>query len=236
VIENVDALKQAAAESAVALIEPGMVVGLGSGSTAAFAVSALAKRIREGLQIVAIPTSETTASQARDQGIPLTTWAEHREIDLTIDGADEIELATLNLIKGHGGALLREKIVAAASRRLVIIADESKLVDRLALRTTIPVEVVPFGWQLTARRLHDVGATATLRLAADDQPFTSDGGHYILDCAFPHHPLPESIASDLDRLVGVVEHGLFLNMTAEAHVASTTGVRILTRSQTDPLC
>src|SRR5207244_6251890 len=125
-----------AAESAAALVENGMVVGLGSGSTATFAVSAIARRVREGLRIVAVPTSERTAAQARDLGIPLTTFAEHLEIDLTIDGADEIEIGTLNLIKGHGGALLREKIVASVTKRLIIVADETKLVDRLGMLTT----------------------------------------------------------------------------------------------------
>jgi ribose 5-phosphate isomerase A len=220
-------LKQAAADSAAALVENGMVVGLGTGSTATLAIAAIARRVREGLRIVGIPTSERTAAQARESGIPLTTWSEHPHIDLTIDGADEIEIATLNLIKGHGGALLREKIVASASRRLVIIADESKLVERLGVRTTIPVEVIPFGWELTARRLQDSGAVATLRLVAGGQPFTSDGGHYIVDCAFPN-PRSAPIAEALDRTIGVVEHGLFLNMTSEVHLASPTGVRVLT--------
>jgi ribose 5-phosphate isomerase A len=222
---DLTALKQAAAESAAALVEPGMLVGLGSGSTAAFAVAALARRVRDGLRIAAIPTSERTAAQARASGIPLTTFADHPHLDLTIDGADEIETATLNLIKGHGGALLREKIVAAASRRLIIVADETKLVHRLGLRTTIPIEVVPFGWQLTARRLQDLGATLTLRRTDADRPFTSDSGHYILDCALPN-PQPASIAQDLDRTVGVVEHGLFLGMASEAHVATPAGVRV----------
>jgi ribose 5-phosphate isomerase A len=219
--------KQIAAESAAALAQDGMVVGLGTGSTAAFAVTALARRVREGLRIIGIPTSERTAAQARESGIPLATFAEHSQIDLTIDGADEIEIGTLDLIKGHGGALLREKIVASVSHRMVIIADETKLVDRLGLSTTIPVEVVPFGWQLTARRLQDSGAIATLRRTAADQPFTSDGGHYILDCAFPSHPSSDSLAQELDRIIGVVEHGLFLGIASEAHVATSTGVRVL---------
>ena len=227
-----DAQKRAAAESAAALVENGMVVGLGTGSTAAFAVSALAQRVREGLRIVGIPTSERTAAQARELGIPLTTWAEHAEIDMTIDGADEIELGTLHLIKGHGGALLREKIVATASKRLVIIADETKLVERLGLRTTIPVEVIPFGWEVTARRLQNAGAKVELRRAEDDQPFISDGGHYILHCAFSPEASAEALAEALDRTVGVVEHGLFLGMTSEARVAATAGVRVFTAAGT----
>jgi ribose 5-phosphate isomerase A len=167
-------------------------------------------------------------------GIPLTTWADHREIDLTIDGADEIESGTLNLIKGHGGALLREKIVASATKRFVIIADETKLVDRLGQHTTIPVEVVPFGWELAARRLHDLGTAATLRLADNEQPFVSDGGHYIVDCAFPAERSTEFLADALDRLVGVVEHGLFLGITSEAHVATSTGLRVLLPKRSSP--
>ncbi|HEY4362150.1 MAG TPA: ribose-5-phosphate isomerase RpiA [Bryobacteraceae bacterium] len=222
-----DTLKRAAADSAAALVESGMVVGLGSGSTAAFAVSALAHRVRAGLRMVGIPTSEQTAREARTQGIPLTTWAEHARIDITIDGADEIELVSLSLIKGHGGALLREKIVATASTRLVIVADETKLVERLGRKTTIPVEVIPFGWEVTARRLEDAGAKTALRRADGDQPFLSDGGHLILDCMFPTEASSEALAEALDRTVGVVEHGLFLGMTSEAHVAHSAGVRVL---------
>ncbi len=142
-------LKQAAAESAVAQVMDGMIVGLGTGSTAALAVTALGKRVRQGLRVIGIPTSEATAEQARGLGIPLSTLAGHSEIDLTIDGADEVEQGTLNLIKGHGGALLREKIVASASARLIIIVDETKLVERLGVHFAVPVEVVPFGWQAT---------------------------------------------------------------------------------------
>src|SRR6266567_1830908 len=161
--------KQAAAESAIARVMDGMIVGLGTGSTAVFAVSALGKRVQQGLRVVGIPTSEKTAEQARGLGIPLSTLAEHSQIDLTIDGADEVELGTLNLIKGHGGALLREKIVASASTRLAIVADESKLVEQLALRFPIPVEVVPFGWQATAKRLRQIGADPSLRRSPDGQ-------------------------------------------------------------------
>ena len=146
-----DALKRAAAEAAVQLVENDMIVGLGSGSTAAFAVEALARRHRQGLRFVGIPTSERTAAQAKAADIPLTSFSEHRQIDLTIDGADEVERGTLNLIKGLGGALLREKIVAAASHRLAIVVDGSKLVDRLGTRTPVPVEVVAFGLEATAR-------------------------------------------------------------------------------------
>src|SRR5204863_10106607 len=160
-----DALKRAAAEAAVELVEDGMVVGLGTGSTAAFAVEALARRHRQGLHFVGIPTSERTAAQARAAGIPLTSFAQHRQIDLTIDGADEVERGTLNLIKGLGGALLREKIVASASRRLAIVVDGAKLVDRLGTHAPVPIEVVAFGLEPTQASLEALGASARLRLS-----------------------------------------------------------------------
>src|ERR1700722_18137731 len=150
---EVDALKRAAAEAAGQMVQNDMVVGLGSGSTAAFAVEALARRRRQGLHFVGISTSERTAAQAKAADIPLTSFAEHRQIDLTIDGADEVERGTLNLIKGRGGALVREKIVAAASHRLAIVADGSKLVDRLGSRTAVPVEVITFGLEATRESL-----------------------------------------------------------------------------------
>jgi len=152
-----DALKRAAAEAAAELVQNDMVVGLGTGSTAAFAVEALARRHREGLQFIGIPTSDHTAAQAKAVNIPLTSFAEHRQIDLTIDGADEVERGTLNLIKGLGGALLHEKIVAAASRRLAIVVDGLKLVDRLGAHTPVPVEVVTFGLEATQAALESIG-------------------------------------------------------------------------------
>src|SRR5215471_9607726 len=179
-----DALKRAASEAAVELVEDGMVVGLGTGSTAAFAVEALARRHRQGLRFVGIPTSERTAAQARAAGIPLTSFSEHRQIDLTIDGADEVERGTLNLIKGLGGALLREKIVAAASRRLAIVVDGAKLVDRLGTRTPVPVEVVAFGLEATRTALEVRGASVQLRQSPAREPFVTDSGNRILDCSF----------------------------------------------------
>lgn len=220
-------LKTAAAESAAALVTDGMIVGLGSGSTAALAVSALGRRAREGLRIVGIPTSESTAAQARALGIPLSSLADESQIDMTIDGADEVEEGSLNLIKGHGGALLREKIVASASKRLVIVIHDSKLVSRLAVREPVPVEVVPFGWLATAHRLSDLGAKPSLRRDAKGEPFVSDGGHYILDCVFEPIDAAELLARRLDHVVGLVEHGLFIGMTAEVHVAGTGSVHVL---------
>src|SRR3954447_11807008 len=184
-----------------------MVVGLGSGSTAALAVRAIGRRAP---RIIGVATSESTATLARELGIRLATLAEQPHIDLTIDGADEIELRTLNLIKGRGGALLREKIVASATARLVIIADESKVVDRLtAADRPIPVEVVPFGWESTAVRLRAIGATPILR-----QGFTTDGGNYILDCLWADMGPAADLARCIDEIVGVVEHGLFIGMAS----------------------
>ena len=159
---DVDSLKRAAGESAATLIEDGMVVGLGTGSTAKFAVEAIGTRVRAGLKILGIPTSEQTAAQARSLGIPLGELTADRRVDLTIDGADEVDIHNLDLIKGRGGALLREKIVASVSDRFVIVVDESKLVERLG-RSILPVEVVRFGWEATAHKLRELGAVPTLR-------------------------------------------------------------------------
>jgi ribose 5-phosphate isomerase A len=220
--------KLAAAEAAAALVEDGMTVGLGSGSTASLAVAALARRVSQGLRITGIPTSEKTAGLARGLGIPLSTLADRGRVALTIDGADEVELGTLDLIKGLGGALLREKLVAAATVRLVIVVDESKLVDRLAADSRpLPVEVVIFAWQTTARRLESLGADATLRLAADGQPFVTDQGNYTLDCRFGSVPPARELQPRLDATVGVVEHGLFLGMTSQVIVGGPGGVRVL---------
>jgi ribose 5-phosphate isomerase A len=218
----------AAAEAAAALARNGMTVGLGSGSTASLAVRALARRVSQGLRITGIPTSETTAELARGLGIPLSTLADRPGVALTIDGADEVELGTLDLIKGLGGALLREKLVAAASERLVIVVDESKLVVRLAAESRpLPVEVVAFAWQTTARRLEAMGAQPTLRRDAGGQPSVTDQGNYTLDCRFSKVPPARELQQRLDATVGVVEHGLFLGMTSQVMVGGTWGVRVL---------
>ena len=223
-----DQFKHAAAESAAGLVSDGMIVGLGSGSTATLAVDQLGQRVKQGLRIVGIPTSERTATQARGLGIPLATLEDQPDIDLTIDGADEVEEGSLHLIKGHGGALLREKIVASATRRFVIIVHSSKLVRRLATHYAIPVEVVPFGWQSTARRLAELGTTPSLRRNPDGTPYQSDGGNYIIHCAFESGVVAAPLAERLDHIVGVVEHGLFIGMTSEVHVAGPGGVQVLT--------
>jgi ribose 5-phosphate isomerase A len=222
-----DALKRAAAEAAVELVQDGMVVGLGTGSTAAFAVEALARRHREGLQFIGIPSSERTAAQAKAANIPLTSFAEHRQIDLTIDGADEVERGTLNLIKGLGGALLHEKIVAAASRRLAIVVDGLKLVDRLGARTPVPVEVVAFGLEATQAALESIGATARLRQSATGDSFITDSGNRILDCSFGPIADPARLEERIKRVVGVVESGLFIGRANVIFVANTSGVHRL---------
>jgi ribose 5-phosphate isomerase A len=222
-----DAQKRAAAEAAAGLVEDGMVVGLGTGSTAAFAIEALARRRREGLRFVAIPTSERTAAQARDAGIPLTTFAEHPRIDVTIDGADEVERGTLNLIKGLGGALLREKIVAAASRRLAIAVDGTKLVDRLGTHAPVPVEVVAFGLEATEAALAALGASAQPRRAPDGHPFVTDGGNRILDLTFGPIADPALLEARIRRVVGVVESGLFVGRADLVFVADGAGVHRL---------
>lgn len=225
---GVDSLKRAAGESAATLIEDGMVVGLGTGSTAKFAVEAIGIRVQAGLKILAIPTSEQTASQARSLGIPLGELTSDRRVDLTIDGADEVDIHNLDLIKGRGGALLREKIVACVSDRFVIVVDESKLVERLG-RSLLPVEVVRFGWEATAHKLRALGAVPTLRKAAGGEPFVSEGGNFIVDCTLKGELSPAALGTALDGVVGVVEHGLFLGMTSRVFSAGTGGVRELTR-------
>lgn len=222
--------KKAAAEAAANLVEDGMVIGLGTGSTAAFFIAALGHRLAEdGLRITGIPTSEQTAALAHNSRLPLTTFAEHAQIDLTVDGADEVEFGTLSLIKGHGGALLREKIVAAASKRMIVIADETKVVSKLGSLVSVPVEVVRFGWQATGRRLTEIGGNPSLRLGPDRKPYVTDGGNYIMDCAFGPIGNPKDVAHRLDHIVGAVEHGLFLGYAAEAIVGGRDGVRTFRR-------
>jgi ribose 5-phosphate isomerase A len=220
-------LKEVAANAAAEELRDGMIVGLGSGSTAKLVVAAIGRRVKEGLRIVGIPTSEKTADQARALGIPLSTLGEHSQIDVTIDGADEVELGTLNLIKGGGGNQLREKIVATASSRLVIVVDESKPVTRLGERAKVPVEVAQFGWQATAHKLEKLRATASLRLLSDGRPYVTDGGNYILDCAFGPIESALALQRELDSVVGVIEHGLFIGLTSLVLVGTARGVKRL---------
>jgi ribose 5-phosphate isomerase A len=221
-----DELKRAAALRAIEEVKDGMVLGLGTGSTAAYVVEGLAARVRAGLHIVGIPSSERTAAQARRLGIPIATFAEYQKLDLTIDGADEVELGTLHLIKGLGGALLREKIVAAASRRLVIVVDQEKLVERLGEHTPVPVEVTPFGWQATAAALAALGSMPERRYIGE-QPFVTDEGHLIFDCRFGPIVDPAALEARIAMTVGTVESGLFVGRSSMVVVASASGVEVL---------
>jgi ribose 5-phosphate isomerase A len=226
-------LKESAARAALDLVEDGMRLGLGTGSTAARFVDALAGRVASGFRVVCVPTSEATRAQAERLGIPLTTLDETPQLNLTVDGADEID-DQLRLIKGGGGALLREKIVATASDRMVVIADESKLVTMLGT-SPLPVEVVRFGLLATMRLIEAITAEAgcmgeiKLRPGPGDAPFVTDQGNLIIDCAFGAIPEPEVLAFALKRVPGVVEHGLFLGLADLAIVAGSGGVRALRR-------
>mgnify|MGYP001160601060 CR=1 FL=1 len=225
-----DELKGWAAAEALAYVEPGMRLGLGTGSTAAKFVDALGARVRDGLEVLCVPTSEATYLQALALGIPLTTLDETPFLDLTVDGADELD-ESLRLIKGGGGALLREKIVATASDRMIVIADASKLVPALG-RYPLPVEVVRFGLQATHNMLVAQARHAgcegevRLRLKADGEPYLTDGGNYILDCAFGAIPDPETLDAALKLVPGVVENGLFLGIADIAIVAAPEGITV----------
>ncbi|QRK12757.1 ribose-5-phosphate isomerase RpiA [Archangium violaceum] len=217
--------KRLAAERAVDSIQPGMVVGLGSGSTSALVVRRLAALRGEGrlMDVVGVPTSVETEQLARSLGVPLTTLEEHPVLDLTLDGADEVE-PELRLIKGGGGALMREKIVAQASQRVLIVVDASKLSPRLGTNWPVPVEVLPFGWRSQALFLEKLGARITRREGRDGTPFRTDQGNLILDCAFGPIEHPEELASRLDARAGIVAHGLFIGLTSELVVAGPGGV------------
>jgi ribose 5-phosphate isomerase A len=229
-----DELKRAAALRAIEEVEDGMVLGLGTGSTAAFVVEGLAARVAAGLRVVGIPSSERTAAQARQMGIPIATFAEYQKLDMTIDGADEVELGTLNLIKGLGGALLREKIVAAASGRLVIVVDQEKLVERLGEHTAVPVEVTQFGWQATAGSLAALGCVPERRYMPGEQPYVTDGGNFIVDCRFGPIRDPAALEALIAMTVGTVESGLFIGRSSVVVVSSATGIEVLTPPPKNP--
>jgi len=226
---NSDALKQQAGEYAADFVESGMIVGLGSGSTAIFATRRIARALQRGelVNIRGVPTSLATEAAANELGIPLTTLARHPRVDITIDGADEVD-PDFNLIKGGGGAHLREKIVAQATERLVIVADDSKLVEQLGTAWAIPVEVIPFGWESQAAYLASLGAAPTLRMDGD-APFTTDGGNLILDADFGPIADPAALARQFESRAGIVEHGLFIGMARDVVVAGAGGVRHLVK-------
>ena len=212
-----DLEKEAAARASLNFVRDGNIVGLGTGSTAAFAVRMLGERVKAGLKIRGIPTSVQTRDLALSAGIPLTTLDEFQQIDVTIDGTDEFD-PQLCLIKGGGGALLREKIIASASRQVVIIADSSKQVAVLG-KFPLPVEVIPFAQPLLAKKIAALGATVKLRLDAKGNIFVSDEGHHILDCSFGQIPDPSALGRVLSDMPGVVEHGLFINLATVVLVA-----------------
>jgi ribose 5-phosphate isomerase A len=233
-LTKTDELKEAAARAALDLVTEGMRLGLGTGSTAARFVAALGERVAGGLNVLCVPTSEATREQAAELGIPITTLDETPRLDLTIDGADEID-SDLRMIKGGGGALLREKIVATASDRMVVVADESKLVSVLGA-FPLPIEVVRFGLMATIGLIEAIAAEAgchgaiTLRPGQGEAPFVTDQGNLILDCAFGSIPEPEVLAFSLKRVPGVIEHGLFLGLADVAIVAGRGGIKALRRA------
>jgi ribose 5-phosphate isomerase A len=218
---EVESQKRAAAERALDLVRPGMIVGLGTGSTARYFIDGLARRVREGLKVQAVATSLETRAQAESGGIPITERIDGG-LDLAVDGADEIDPA-VNCIKGRGGALLREKIVAHASRRFVVVADESKLVGRLG-RGPVPIEILPFLWEATSRSIESLGGRPELRMAAGE-PARTDNGNLVLDTSFG--VVDAGLAVALHSIPGVIEHGLFFGLAKGAIIGSAAGIRVI---------
>jgi ribose 5-phosphate isomerase A len=223
--------KEAAGRASIRFVRDGDIVGLGTGSTAAYAIRFLAERVRDGLKIRGIPTSTGTRDLAASLGIPLTTLDQFQEIDVTIDGADEID-PQLALIKGGGGAFLREKIIASASRQLVIISDSTKSVQVLG-KAPVPVEVVPFAQALVAKEVTALGASVSLRLDSSGKAFVTDEGHHILDCHFGQIPDPPALARKLEDIAGAVEHGLFVGMASVVLIGRDSGVQELHAAHQD---
>lgn len=225
-MDPMEAGKKAVGEHAAAYVKDGMIVGLGSGSTASYMITKLGRRVREGLDIRGVPTSIKTERLARESGIPLADFSSADRIDIAIDGADEVD-NNLQLLKGGGGALLREKIVASAADQLIIIVDETKLVKRLGA-FPLPVEVTPFGWEMTANNLKKLGGDPQLRHEGGDVCVTNNL-NYILDCNFREIENPEKLHHTLKLLTGVVETGLFINMADQVITAKQDGIEILKR-------
>jgi ribose 5-phosphate isomerase A len=231
---DADVLKRQAAARALEFVQSGMRLGLGTGSTVRHFIELLAERVHAGLNVVGVPTSEVTRADAQRLGVPLTTLEETPELDLTVDGADEIA-PDLSLIKGGGGALLHEKIVASASAQMAVIADESKWVQTLG-RFPLPIEVVSFGLAATRRAVEKAAVAsgcsgaAQLRRGKDGHPFVTDGGHLILDATLERIDDPRSLAARLAGIPGVVEHGLFIDLAKTAVISGPNGVRIVART------
>jgi ribose 5-phosphate isomerase A len=230
---DVESQKRAAAARALELVRPGMRLGLGTGSTARYFIEFLGERVRAGLTVSAVPTSEATRAHAERLGIALTTLDQTPELDLTVDGADEIA-PDLNLIKGGGGALLREKIVATASARMVVIADESKWVNVLG-RFPLPIEIAPFGATVTRRAIETVAThagcpgPASLRQAQTGHAFVTDGGHWLIDARLQRIADPQALAARLAAIPGVMEHGLFIGLAQTAIIGGPSGARMIER-------
>lgn len=227
---NTENQKKIAAEKATESIQSGMIVGLGTGSTVYYALLKLGTMVRKGLDIIGIPTSEGTEKIALEQKIPLTTLATHPTIDLTIDGADEVD-KDLNLIKGGGAALVREKIIANASKKILIVVDESKVSRVLGTTFPLPVEIVRFGWEATQTEVNRICGKSTLRQNSSHEgdlfPLITDNGNYILDCHFDGIPAPAEVESQLNNIPGVVENGIFVNRADKIIIGASTGIRYM---------
>ena len=219
-------LKKLAGEESVKYIKDGMIVGLGTGSTVEYTLKKLGEKVKDGLKIQGIPTSIHTKRIAKEVNIPLTTLDENPEIDLTIDGADEVD-SYLNLIKGGGGALTREKIIAFNSKKVIIVIDDSKVVKALGIDFPLPVEVIKFGWTSTKKTLEGFGCEVKLREIMENEPFITDNGNYILDCEFERIENPEQLEMDINLIPGVVENGLFIGLVNEVIVGGKQGVMTL---------
>jgi ribose 5-phosphate isomerase A len=242
-LQNQEELKKLAAEKASEQIKDGMIVGLGTGSTVEYTLRRLGEMVKDGLNIQGIPTSVHTKRIAKEENIPLTTLEEHPEIDITIDGADEVD-SYLNLIKGGGGALTREKIIAFNSKKVIIVVDDTKIVKALGIDCSLPVEVVKFGWQSTKKaleqfgwqpaseKLEEVACKVELRKIMGNDPFITDNGNYILDCEFERIAYPEELEKEINNVPGVVENGLFVDLADEIIVGGKQGIITLDKEKT----
>jgi ribose 5-phosphate isomerase A len=219
-------LKKQAGEEAVKHVEDGMILGLGTGSTVEYTLRKLGQLVKDGFKIQGIPTSIHTKRIAKEENIPLTTLEEYPEIDVTIDGADEVD-SRLNLIKGGGGALTREKIIAFHSKKLIIVVDDSKIVKMLGIDFPLPVEVIKFSWESTKKVLEDFGCTVERRKVMGEEPYITDNGNYILDCEFERIDEPEALEKEINLIPGVVENGLFIDLANEVIVGGKQGILTL---------
>jgi len=221
IVDNVQLGKEMSAKLAVELVEDGMIVGLGTGTTAKIAIDLLGQRVAQGLKIKTVATSQASANQAIKLGIDVLDINDVAEINLTIDGADRVDRSSRTLIKGLGGALLREKIVAGNTQLLIIIVDERKITDKLGVDCPVPVEVVPFGYVATKKHLRELGCEPTLRRASNDEPFITDGGNYIIDCMFGLIKDPAALETSINQVIGVIDSGLFVGMDPKVIIGTT---------------